>query len=73
MPETRTNQTSMNIERLKSRMGKYTLVVAVAQRARDLKDRQGRLSEVNAANLVGRALTDISDARVKILPEEDEE
>lgn len=69
MPEQRTQQSPVNIERLKGRMGKYSLVVAVSKRARELKDRQSRLADLNPSNLVGRALQEIADGRVKLLKE----
>ncbi len=50
-----------NVERLARRMGKYALVVAVSQRARELKERYSRIGDVNAANLIGRALYEIQD------------
>ncbi len=72
MPEQMTPQSRVNIERLKRRMGKYALVVAVSQRTRELKDRQSRLGDINISNLVGRALREIHEGKVKLL-EEDEE
>ena len=63
----------VNIDRLARRVGKYALVVAVSQRARELKERQARLGDLNPSNLVGRALDEIYDGRVKLLEEENEE
>lgn len=63
----------VNIDRLARRMGKYALVVAVSQRARELKERQARLGDLNPSNLVGRALDEIYHGRVKLLEEETEE
>ena len=63
----------VNIDRLSRRVGKYALVVAVSQRARELKERQARLGDLNPSNLVGRALDEIYDGRVKLLEEESEE
>jgi len=62
----------VNIERLTRRMGKYALVVAVSQRARELKERQNRVGDTTPSNLIGRALLEIRDAKVKLLesPEE---
>ena len=57
----------VNLERLSRRMGKYGLVVAVSQRARELKDRQSRIGDITPANLIGRALVEISEAKVKLL------
>jgi len=63
----------VNIDRLARRVGKYALVVAVSQRARELKERSARLGDLNPSNLVGRALDEIYDGRVKLLEEETEE
>jgi DNA-directed RNA polymerase subunit K/omega len=59
----------VNLERLARRLGKYGLVVAVSQRARELKDRQSRIGDITPANLIGRALVEISEAKVKLLEE----
>ena len=64
---------TVNIERLTRRMGKYALVVAVSQRTRELKERQARMGDFAPSNLVGRALQEIADAKVKLLAEVDEE
>ncbi|MHB0935480.1 MAG: DNA-directed RNA polymerase subunit omega [Armatimonadota bacterium] len=63
----------VNIDRLARRVGKYALVVTVSQRARELKERQARLGDLNPSNLVGRALDEIYVGRVKLLEEESEE
>jgi len=63
----------VNIDRLSRRVGKYALVVAVSQRARELKERQARLGDLNPSNLVGRALDEIYEGKVKMLEEENEE
>jgi len=63
----------VNIERLTRRLGKYALVVAVSQRTRELKDRQSRIGDISPANLIGRALSEIYDGKVKILEEVEEE
>lgn len=62
----------VNIERLTRRMGKYALVVAVSQRTRELKERQARLGDTTPSNLVGRALKEISEAKVKLMVDSDE-
>ena len=67
------NQHQVNIERLARRMGKYALVVAVSQRSRELKDRQSRLGDFTPSNLIGRALNEIYDGKVKLLEEAEEE
>lgn len=65
------NPPKVNIERLTRRLGKYALVVAVSQRARELKDRQVRINDINTSNLVGRALSEIADGRVKLIAEDE--
>jgi len=65
--------TPVNIERLTRRMGKYALVVAVSQRTRELKERQARIGDFSPSNLVGRALKEISEGKVKMLVETSEE
>ncbi|MHB9130183.1 MAG: DNA-directed RNA polymerase subunit omega [Armatimonadota bacterium] len=72
MPEISTHRSRVDIERLTRRMGKYALVVAVSQRARQLKDRQTQLADLTPSDLVGRALNEIADAKVKLLEEQDE-
>ena len=64
--------TRINIDRLSRRVGKYALVVAAAQRARELKDRQARLGDINSnpSNLISRALGEIFEGKVKMLEEE---
>lgn len=55
------------IERLGERLGKYRLVVAVAKRARDLKERQNRLLEQQQTpSLIDRAVREIAGGRVKL-------
>ena len=61
----------VNVDRLKERIGKYALVVAVSQRARELKERRGRIRESNTAGLINNAMVEIAEARVKILADKD--
>lgn len=61
-----------NIDRLARRLGKYALVVAVSQRTRELKDRQGRMGDQNPSNLIGRALAEIAEGKVKLIEEKEE-
>lgn len=63
---------NVNIERLTRRMGKYALVVAVSQRTRELKERQARMGDFAPSNLVGRALSEISEGKVKLMVETEE-
>jgi DNA-directed RNA polymerase subunit K/omega len=53
-------------------MGKYALVVAVAQRSRELKDQSYRRGERDQSSLIGRAINELYDGKVKLI-EEDEE
>ena len=71
MPDQKPQQ--VNIERLTRRMGKYALVVAVSQRTRELKERQARMGDTTPSNLVGRALSEISEGKVKLMIENDED
>lgn len=66
------NQPQANIERLARRLGKYALVVAVSQRTRELKDRQSRMGDFNQSNVIGRALSEIAEGKVKLLEEKEE-
>ena len=72
MPDQQTPQSRVDIERLTRRMGKYALVVAVSQRARQLKDRQTHFGALNQSDLVERALREISEAKVKLIEETEE-
>jgi DNA-directed RNA polymerase subunit K/omega len=65
-------QQRVNIDRLSRRMGKYALVVAVAQRSRELKDQSYRRGERDQSSLIGRAINELYDGKVKLI-EEDEE
>jgi DNA-directed RNA polymerase subunit K/omega len=54
------------IDRLSKRFGKYTLVVGVAKRAHDLKERVRSPLEPSGGGLINRAITEIAEGRVKI-------
>ncbi|KPJ62800.1 hypothetical protein AMK68_04520 [candidate division KD3-62 bacterium DG_56] len=61
------------IERLSQRLGKYRLVVAVAKRARDLKERQNRLLEQQQTpSLIDRAMREIAGGKVRLAEGEPE-
>lgn len=62
----------VNIDRLSRRMGKYGLVVAIAQRARELKERQARIGDLHPSNLIGRSLREIAEGKVKIIDSDEE-
>jgi DNA-directed RNA polymerase subunit K/omega len=61
------------LDRLSKRFGKYALVVGVAKRAHDLKERIHSPLEPSGGGLVNRAIDEIADGRVRIRGEEPED
>ncbi len=61
------------LDRLSKRFGRYALVVGVAKRAHDLKERIHSPLEPSGGGLVNRAIDEIAGGRVKIRREEPEE
>lgn len=61
------------LDRLAKRFGKYALVVGVAKRAHDLKERGHSPLESSGSSIVNRAIDDIARGRVKIRGEEPDE
>lgn len=61
------------LDRLSKRFGKYALVVGVAKRAHDLKERIRSPLEPSGGGLVNRAIEEIADGRVRIRGEEPED
>jgi DNA-directed RNA polymerase subunit K/omega len=61
------------IDRLLKRFGKYALVVGVAKRAHDLKERVRGPLEPSGGGLINRAIGEIAEGRVKIRGEEPED
>ena len=64
------------IDRLAKRFGKYALVVGVAKRAHDLKERIDGSLEPSGGGLIDRAITEIARGDVRIRggkPGEEEE
>jgi DNA-directed RNA polymerase subunit K/omega len=61
------------IDRLSKRFGKYALVVGVAKRANDLKERVRSPLEPSGAGIITRAISEIAEGRVKIRGEEPED
>jgi len=61
------------IDRLAKRFGKYALVVGVAKRAHDLKDRIDASLEPSGGGLIERAITEIAKGDVRIRGEKSEE
>jgi DNA-directed RNA polymerase subunit K/omega len=61
------------VDGLTKRFGKYALVVGVAKRAQDLKERIDSAIEPSSGGLVDRAIREIARGEVKIRGEEPEE
>jgi DNA-directed RNA polymerase subunit K/omega len=64
------------IDRLAKRFGKYALVVGVAKRAHDLKERIDGSLEPSGGGLIDRAITEIAKGNVRIRggkPEDEKE
>ena len=61
------------IDRLAKRFGKYVLVVGVAKRAHDLKERVDASLEPGGGGLINRALDEIARGDVRIRSGEPEE
>jgi len=64
---------SEKLDRLSKRFGKYVLVVGVAKRAHDLKERVHSPLESSGGGLVNRAIDEIARGDVKIRGEEPDE
>jgi DNA-directed RNA polymerase subunit K/omega len=54
------------LDRLARKYGKYALVVGVAKRAHDLKERIRSPLERSGGGIVNRAIDEIAEGRVKI-------
>ncbi len=54
------------LDRLARRFGKFALVVGVAKRAHDLKERLHSPLEPSGGGIVNRAVEEIAEGRVKI-------
>ena len=61
------------IDRLTKRFGKYALVVGVAKRAHDLKERIDSSLEPGSGGLINRAITEIARGDVRLRREKPEE
>ncbi len=57
-----------DLDRLVKKYGKFTVVMAVAKRARDLKDRVESALVPGSGGLIRRAITEIADGEVKVRP-----
>jgi len=61
------------LDRLSRRFGKYALVVGVAKRAHDLKERAHSPLEPSGGGLINRAIDEIAGGHVKIRGSDTEE
>ena len=61
------------VDRLAKRHGKYALVVGVARRAQDLKERIDSALVPSGGGMVNRALEEIARGEVRLRPGEPEE
>jgi DNA-directed RNA polymerase subunit K/omega len=62
-----------SVDRLSKRFGRYALVVGVARRAQDLKDRIDSALEPSGGGMLNRALGEIARGEVRIRAESPEE
>jgi DNA-directed RNA polymerase subunit K/omega len=60
------------IDRLTKRYGRYALVVGVARRAHDLKERIESALEPSDGGLINRAIREVSEGVVKLRQEQAE-
>ncbi len=61
-----------DVDRLARRMGKYTLVLATAMRARDLRERSSRSLSPSAGSFITKALGELSEGKVKVVRKAEE-
>lgn len=58
----------VEVDKLSRKFGKYTLVVAVSKRARDMKERTARAPlGPSPASYIERALRDVASGKVKVV------
>ena len=67
-PVDQTPEELTNVDRLVKKHGKYALVVAVAKRARDLKERIESALVPGSGGLIRRAISEIAEGQVKVQP-----
>jgi len=73
MPDSiKSREQKVQIDHLSKRLGRYTLVVAVSKRARDLKERLDSVLVPSSAALINRSLREIADGSVKIIKRSEE-
>ncbi|UCH34377.1 MAG: DNA-directed RNA polymerase subunit omega [Armatimonadota bacterium] len=64
----------VEVDKLARKLGKYTLVVAVAKRAREMKERTTRAPlGPSPASYIERALRDVEKGQVKIVRSREEQ
>jgi len=61
-----------DVDRMARRYGKFTLVVAVAKRARDLRERSSRSLAPSTGSFISKALSEISEGKVKVVRRQEE-
>ncbi|NIM07199.1 MAG: DNA-directed RNA polymerase subunit omega [Armatimonadetes bacterium] len=71
-PSRENDDDKVKVDQLSRRLGRYNLVVAVAKRARDLKERVDSALIPSAGSLIKKALREVSEGKVKILPQSEE-
>lgn len=72
-PTRGTDEQAELLDNLSKRFGKYALVVSVAKRAHDLRERIDSSLEPAGAGLVNRAIGEIARGYVKVRSEEPEQ
>jgi len=68
-----TDRQTETIDRLAKRYGRFALVVAVARRAHDLKERIESALEPSDGGLINRAIGEVAQGSVRIRQEKPEE
>jgi DNA-directed RNA polymerase subunit K/omega len=68
-----TDWRTQTIDRLTKKYGRYALVVGVARRAQDLKERIESALEPSDGGLINRAIREVSEGAVKLREEQGEE
>jgi DNA-directed RNA polymerase subunit K/omega len=63
----------VEVDKLAGKLGKYSLVIAVAKRAREMKERTARAPlGASPASYIERALRDVARGRVKVMRSREE-
>ena len=66
------NINNVSVERLTKRMGKYSLVIAVSERAKEIKRMEERTGNITPGNQIGRSLAEITEAKIKIIEDNED-